>query len=74
MGIILPDFFAGVNKHIKPCETEIMNTLEGDMIMASINKMQSGSQSHSPDTHILNIREPICQGIFTNKIKHCNTK
>ena len=78
MGIIFPDFFAGINKDIESCETEIMepsiDTAGRDMITAPINKVQTDSQSQNPDTHILSIREPICQGMFTKKIKECNKK
>ena len=78
MGVIFPDLLAGTNKLIEPCENEILGPSNGtpgvDMIMASINNIQTDSQPQNPDNHILNIREPICQGMFTNEIKHFDRK
>ena len=67
MGIIFPDFVAGINQNMKRRDTDNSEALKSPMIVENIisdsqNKNPNLLHSLTQNTQILKIQEPICMG------------
>ena len=67
MGIIFPDFVAGINQNMKRRDIDNSEALKSPMIVENIisdsqNKNPNLLHSLTQNTQILKIQEPICMG------------
>ena len=61
MGIVFPDFVAGINQNMNRHDT---NNSEALTRLITAEKVISDSQSFTQNTQILKIQEPICIGKY----------
>ena len=69
MGIVLPEYLAGMNQSIRKYEGEhaqYKNKAPLEYITTSTSNNGTILESTLSDTNIFNIRDPICPGTYTN--------